>query len=98
MGRKPNHGGGNTGGGSTIPAPTGLAVVETNSKAVLTWNAVTNATSYWIYRYNYVVAIVQATTYTDATVAVGSTYSYAVAAVVAQVLGPKSAAVNITIV
>lgn len=99
MGRKPNHGG-HGGGGSTPPpppAPTGLTVTDTNNTAVLSWNAVTNAQGYWIYRYDYVVAIVQATTFTDTTVAVGSTYTYAVAAVVNTVLGPRSSSVTITI-
>ncbi len=89
------HGGG--GGGSTsIPAPTGLTVTLASSGVAIKWDAVANATSYWIYRNNYVPAIVTVTSYTDQAVSPG-TYSYAVAAVVNSTLGTKSNSVTITI-
>ena len=93
--------GGPKGGGytpiSTIPQVTGLSATATGPTSVsLTWNSVPNATSYWIYRNGYVPAIVTSTSYVDRGVSAGTTYTYAVAAVVAENLGPKSALVTVT--
>ena len=88
-----------TGGGSvsSIPQVTGLSANASGSTQVnLTWNSVPNATSYWIYRDNYVPAIVTSTNYSDGAVSPGTTYTYAVAAVVNSTLGPKSVSVTVT--
>lgn len=81
---------------NSIPAPTGLAASVVDGAVVLTWNAVSNATSYWIYRNSEVIAIYTSTTFTDRYVTAGYEYSYQVAAVVASVLGPKSTRVTIS--
>ena len=90
-----------TGGGSGvntgIPQPTGLTATASGSTRVnLAWNSVPNATSYWIYRDSYVPAIVGSTSYADLGVSPGTTYTYAIAAVINGVLGPKSASVTVT--
>ena len=90
-----------TGGGSgvdnSIPQVTGLSANAAGPTVVnLTWNSVPNATSYWIYRDSYVPAIVTGTNYTDGSVSPGTTYTYAVAAVVNSTLGPKSGSVTVT--
>jgi len=95
--RKHTGGGGTTGIINTIPAPTGLTVAASGSGQVsLTWNAVSGATSYWVYRDNIVLAIVTTTSFTDVYAASG-THSYAVAAVVNSTLGSRSAAVSVTL-
>ncbi len=96
--RRPKGGGG-TGetNNSGIPQPTGLSATASGPTVVnLTWNSVTGATTYWIYRDTYVPAIVTTTNYTDNAVSAGTTYTYAVAAVVNSTLGPKSASVTVT--
>ena len=94
--RRPS-GGGSTGETSGIPQPTGLSANATSPTTVyLTWNSVPNATTYWIYRDNYVPAIVTSTNYTDVALSAGTTYTYAIAAVVNTVLGPKSVSVTVT--
>lgn len=80
---------------SNIPAPTGLAAVINDGAVDLTWNAVSNATSYWIYRNSVVIGIYTTTSFTDEYAAAGYSWSYEVAAVVANVLGPKCASVTI---
>jgi len=93
--RKPTGGG--SGVDNSIPQVTGLSVSVSGSNQVnLTWNSVPGATSYWIYRNTYVPAIVTSTNYTDLSVSAGTTYTYAIAAVVNSVLGPKSASVTVT--
>lgn len=96
-GRNPHGGGGSgSGGSSTIPAPTGLsATVTAENNVYLTWSPVPNATSYWVYRNNIVLSIIQATYFTDVYAASGATYTYQVAAVVDSTLGPKSSSVSI---
>lgn len=92
-------GGNNSGGGvsTSVPQVTGLSATAISPTQVsLKWNSVTNATSYWIYRDNIVLAIVQSTSFVDAYVTSGSTHTYAVAAVVNSTLGPKSASVTVT--
>lgn len=92
-GKKPGGGGG---GSNTVPQVTGLTAVQTLNGVYLQWNAVANATSYWIHRDNVVPAIIQSTSFTDTTVPPG-THVYAVAAVVNSVLGPKSAPVTVNV-
>jgi hypothetical protein len=98
--RRPGGGGGGGGGGgstSGIPQVTGLSVyVSGPTEANLTWNSVPNATTYWIYRDTYVPAIVTSTYYNDRSLSPGTTYTYAIAAVVNSQLGPKSAPVTVT--
>ena len=94
--KRPPKGGG-SGVDNSIPQVTGLSVsVSGPTQVNLTWNSVPNATSYWIYRNNYVPAIVTSTNYVDKAVSPGTTYTYAVAAVVNSTLGPKSASVTVT--
>jgi hypothetical protein len=94
--RKPSGGGG-SGVDNSIPQVTGLSVSVSGSNQInLTWNSVPGATSYWIYRNTYVPAIVTSTNYSDNAVSSGTTYTYAIAAVVNSTLGPKSASVTVT--
>ncbi|HEU5168426.1 MAG TPA: fibronectin type III domain-containing protein [Chitinophagaceae bacterium] len=89
--------GGGTGVTSGIPQPTGLSATASGPTTVnLTWNSVPNATAYWIYRNSYVPAIVSGTSYTDGYLSPGTTYTYAIAAVVNSTLGPKSSSVTVT--
>ncbi len=97
--RRPGGGGGSgePSGTSGIPQPTGLSATAAGPTQVnLTWNSVPGATSYWIYRGSYVPAIVTTTNYADRTVSPGTTYNYAIAAVVNSTLGPKSSWVTVT--
>jgi len=89
--------GGGTGVTSGVPQVTGLSANASGPTQInLSWNSVPNATSYWIYRDNYVPAIVTSTNYTDGSVSPGTTYTYAIAAVVNSTLGPKSSTVTVT--
>ena len=89
--------GGGSGVDNSVPQVTGLSVSVSGSNQVnLTWNSVPGATSYWVYRNTYVPGIVTSTNYTDGSVSSGTTYTYAIAAVVNSVLGPKSASVTVT--
>jgi fibronectin type 3 domain-containing protein len=91
------HTGGGSGVDNSIPQVTGLTANASGPTVInLTWNSVPNATSYWIYRDSYVPAIVTSTNYTDGSVSPGTTYTYAVAAVVNSTLGPKSSSVTVT--
>ena len=95
--RRPGGGGTGETPSSGIPQPTGLSAIASGPTAVnLTWNSVPNATTYWIYRDNYVPAIVTSTNYVDRSVSPGTTYTYAIAAVVNSTLGPKSSSVTVT--
>jgi hypothetical protein len=95
--RKRPGGGGGTGETGGIQQVTGLSAIASGSTQVnLTWNSVPNATSYWIYRDSYVPAIVTTTNYADKSVSPGTTYTYAIAAVVNSTLGPKSILVTVT--
>ena len=89
--------GGGSGVSNSIPQVTGLTVSVSGSNQInLTWNSVPGATTYWIYRNSYVPAIVTSTNYVDSGVSAGTTYTYAIAAVVNSTLGPKSASVTVT--
>ena len=86
-----------SGEASSIPPVTDLSAKASGPTVInLTWNKVQNATTYWIYRDNYVPGIVTSTNYTDRTVRAGTTYTYAIAAVVNNKLGPKSDSVTVT--
>lgn len=64
-----------------IPAvPTGVAATAGDSRATVTWNAVSGATGYRVYRNGALVASPTSTSYTDTGLTNGATYSYAVAA------------------
>ncbi|UIF88811.1 PHB depolymerase family esterase [Cupriavidus sp. UYPR2.512] len=68
--------------GQAGTAPTGLTVSGTTATSVsLSWNAVTNANSYNIYRNGTNVGSSTSTGYTDSGLIAGTTYSYTVTAV-----------------
>jgi poly(3-hydroxybutyrate) depolymerase len=77
-------GGGGGGGGGTLPAPTGVATSgATTSTMVISWGAVSGASSYNVYRGGTKVnpLTVTSTNYTDTGLAAATTYSWTVAAV-----------------
>ena len=89
--------GGGSGKPSGIAQVTGLSASASGPTEIsLKWNSVPNATSYWIYRDKYVPAIVTSTNYADRSVSPGTTYTYAIAAVVNGTRGPKSSSVTVT--
>jgi poly(3-hydroxybutyrate) depolymerase len=72
------------GGGSTLPAPNGVATSgATASSMVISWAAVTGASGYFVYRNGTKVNTTAATgtSYTDTGLTAGTTYSWAVTAV-----------------
>jgi poly(3-hydroxybutyrate) depolymerase len=76
-------GSGGGGGGGTLPAPTGVATSgATSSSMVISWNAVSGASGYNVYRGGAKVnaSPVAGTTTTDAGLAAGTTYSWTVRA------------------
>ena len=82
---------------SSITKVTGLVVKASGPTTInLTWDSRPDATTYWIYRNDYVSAIVQATKYADKAGRPGTTYTYAIAPIVNGVLGPKSSSVTVT--
>jgi len=90
------HRSGGSTGDASVPAPTGLSATVTGATNVsLTWNTVANATSYWVYRNNTMIAIVTSTNYTD-NYALSGTNTYAVASVINSTLGQKSGSVSVT--
>ena len=96
-GRGGGGGTGDTGGTSGIPQPTGLSATAAGPTQVnLAWNSVSGATAYWIYRGSSAYTIVSSTSYADKSVSPGTTYTYAIAAVVNNTLGPKSSSVTVT--
>jgi poly(hydroxyalkanoate) depolymerase family esterase len=86
--------------GSSLSAPTGLAVTSTTStSASLSWNAVSGAASYDVFRNGARVnaAAVTGTTFTDTGLSSGTTYGYTVAGVDASGnVGPQSASLSAT--
>ncbi|MEV5565497.1 PHB depolymerase family esterase [[Kitasatospora] papulosa] len=69
------------GGGTGLPAPAGLKVTGvTASSASLTWNAVTGAASYTVYRDGAKVATTASTSFTDTGLTAGTAYRYSVTA------------------
>ncbi|WP_371483899.1 PHB depolymerase family esterase [Kitasatospora sp. NBC_00315] len=90
--------GGGTGGGTGLPAPTGLGVTGTTDTTVsLSWSAVTGAASYDVYRNGSRAGSTTATGYTDSGLATATAYGYTVVAVdSAGSAGAASAAVTAT--
>ena len=85
--------GSGSGGGTTLPAPTGVATSgATASSMVISWASVTGAAGYFVYRNGAKVnaAALIGTSYTDTGLAAGTTYSWAVTA--ADASGAESAA------
>lgn len=83
--------------GNVPPPPTGLAAVPTSATRVtLTWNAVTGATLYDVYRDGVKVFSTASLTLSDGTVSPSTTYQYQVDAVVGGVTSGLSAAVSVT--
>ena len=80
------------------PAPTGLTAVPGDKQIILTWNAVTGATNYNVYRgaaagaeaASPIMTGVNGTTFTNTGLTNGTDYFYKVAAVVNSVVGEKS--------
>lgn len=85
-----------TGTPTKLPAPTGLAVTGATSTSVsLSWNAVSGAASYAVFRNGTQVKSTTTTSYTDTGLASGTSYSYTVAAVDGSgTVGTQSAAVT----
>ncbi len=92
----PDGGGGGDQGGQTAPAaPGGLGVTGTTSSSVsLSWNSVSDATSYNVYRDGTKVTGVSGTSATVTGLAASSSYSFQVTATNAAGESPKSAAVT----
>ncbi|MEU0601810.1 PHB depolymerase family esterase [Streptomyces sp. NPDC006393] len=75
-------GGGSQGGPGSLPAPSGLTVTgTTDTGASLTWNAVSGAASYNVYRNGTKAGSATGTTYTDTGLSAATSYRYTVAAV-----------------
>jgi chitinase len=85
-------------GQPTVPAaPTGLAAGATTSSSVpLTWNSVSNATAYNVYRNGTKVDTVTTNSATEAGLAASTTYSFQVTATNAAGESPKSNTVSAT--
>lgn len=76
---------------------TGLSASLSGKNVInLTWNKVPNAMAYWVYRGKKVAAIISSNNHTDTGVKAGTTYTYAIAAVIDGALGPKSDSVTVT--
>ncbi|MFJ4684434.1 chitinase [Streptomyces sp. NPDC091377] len=89
-------GGGGTDPGPTIPtAPTGVAATGTSSSAIsLTWNTVSGATGYTIYRDGTRVTAVTGTSASVTGLAADTSYSFQVTATNAAGESPRSATVT----
>ncbi|MER6983635.1 PHB depolymerase family esterase [Streptomyces carpinensis] len=86
------------GGSNSLPAPSGVAVTgTTDTGASLSWNAVSGAASYDVYRDGTKAGSTTGTSYTDTGLSAGTSYSYTVAAVDATgAAGAPSAPVTAT--
>ncbi|MFD4567644.1 PHB depolymerase family esterase [Streptomyces sp. NPDC058467] len=84
------------GGTGTLPAPTGVTVTATTGTSIsLSWNAVSGASSYAVYRNGTKVGSPTGATYTDTGLAAATSYRYTVAAVDSSgAVGAASAAVT----
>ncbi|MBX7551807.1 PHB depolymerase family esterase [Streptomyces sp. tea 10] len=91
-------GSGGQGGTGSLPAPSGLTVTgTTDTGASLSWNSVSGAASYNVYRDGTKVGSATGTTYTDTGLSAGTTYGYTVAAVDSSgAVGASSASVTAT--
>ncbi|MET8615281.1 extracellular catalytic domain type 1 short-chain-length polyhydroxyalkanoate depolymerase [Streptomyces misionensis] len=90
--------GGQGGGTGSLPAPSGLTVTgTTDTGASLTWNPVSGAASYTVYRNGTKAGSVTGTSYTDTGLSAGTSYTYTVAAVDSSgAVGASSAPVTAT--
>ncbi|MFF4381359.1 PHB depolymerase family esterase [Kitasatospora sp. NPDC001547] len=80
-----------------LPAPTGLTATAASGSIALTWQAVSGAASYQVFRDGGQVGSATGTAFTDTGLAAGTTYSYTVAAVDGSgAVGTRSAAVTAT--
>lgn len=61
--------------------PTGLTVTSSYTQIGLSWNTVSNAIAYKVYRNGSAIATTQTNSYTDVDVTAGTTYAYAVKSV-----------------
>ncbi len=77
-------------------APTGLSGTPGNTTAMLTWTAVSGATSYQVYRDGAAVGSVSSPAFTDTGLANGTTYAYRVTAVTAGGESAPSTTVQVT--
>ncbi|MGW5655156.1 extracellular catalytic domain type 1 short-chain-length polyhydroxyalkanoate depolymerase [Streptomyces humi] len=91
-------GSGDQGGTGSLPAPSGLTVTgTTDTGAALSWNSVSGAASYNVYRNGTKVGSATGTTYTDTGLSAATSYSYTVAAVDSSgAVGTSSASVTAT--
>lgn len=76
--------------------PTGLAATPGDTQVALTWNAVSGATSYKLYRGGSLINSPTATNYTNTGLTNDTTYSYTVSAVNGAGESAQSSAVNAT--
>lgn len=92
--KPPKPGGG---GSNTVPQVTGLTANVSSSGVLLQWNIVPNASGYWVRRSDHTsaIAIIQDNKFTDGWVNPGTSYTYSIAAVVNNVLGPNSVSVTV---
>jgi len=74
--------------------PTGVAATPGDARVVLTWNAVTGATSYQVYRNGVLAGTTLAAAFTDTGLVNGNSYSYTVVAVNSGGSSAASAAVS----
>jgi len=92
-----------TPGCPVLPAPTGLAATPGNAQVALSWSALSGASSYNVKRatvssgpYTTIASGVAAPSYSDTTVANGSTYYYVVSAANSCGASPNSTQVSAT--
>ena len=82
----------------TVQAPTGLAATTPTSEPDLTWNPVTDASTYDVYRDGSEIGTTSSTSYTDNNVASGSHTYYVVAVDSTGVASSPSSSVGVTVV
>ena len=86
-----------TGTPPALGAPGGIAGTSTTTSVALTWNTVSGAKAYKVYRNGSLAGTATTAAYTDSGLANSTTYAYAVSTVnSADVEGAKSASVNVT--
>lgn len=91
------YGGGSQGGGVAPGIPTGLAAASiTSSSAILSWNEVSGATGYKLYRGNTVIYTGSNLSYMDSNLTASSAYTYKVSASNTYGDSEKSTGINIT--
>ena len=78
------------------PTPTSLVVISSITGVTLTWNSISNVTSYLIYREGLLLTSSITPSYTDSQVISGNPYNYRVSAVNSVGEGSKSSSISIT--